>query len=443
MPLPPYVREVIHTLKNNGQEAFIVGGCVRDLLMGHHPSDYDVATSALPQETMTIFQKTVPVGAKHGTVAVLLGRETVEVSTFKGLAEGWGGLEQDLLRRDFTFNAIAMDEDGNIFDPFNGQADIQQQLVRSPRNLSKERFLEDPLRMLRAVRFCSCYEFTLHPTVTQAIHELHELLPSVSVERVREEFNRILISDHPVLGMELLLATGLLAHVIPEVMAMVGFDQRNHNHDKDVFRHALAVLEASPPRLKVRLAALLHDIGKPVTFTLDEAGVGHFYGHHMQGCAITRSALQRLKYDHQTIEDVTILVGEHMSRFGKFRNANLKKLVNRVGEHNLQDLYDLQRADIIGSAPPFNFSALDEMQAEISSILYDKPPLKVRDLAINGYDLMEIGIAPGPAMGKILNGLLEAVLENPENNKPDFLLELAKEIASDLNIKRSNPLAAP
>lgn len=428
MILPPNVRKVIDILNDHNREAFAVGGCVRDLLMEKPPTDYDVATSALPQEIMAIFPKTVPVGIGHGTVMVMMDGAPVEVSTFKGIIEGQPDIYEDLRRRDFTINAIAMDENGVIHDPFGGRKDLKEQIVRSPLNQSMERFQEDPLRMLRAIRFAVGLDFSLHPTVTEAILDLHDLLAKVSVERIRDEFNRILLSDHPSRGMELLLANDLLVHVLPEAMPMVNFDQHNKNHDKDVFQHALAVLEASPPRLKVRLAALFHDIGKPATFTQDADGVGHFYGHHLKGQEMTRSSLERLKYDNKTIEDVTTLVGAHMTRFARLRDANLKKLISQVGKDNLTDLYDLQKADILGSAPPFDFSSLDKMQTEIEQTLSENLPLTIHDLAINGQDLIEIGISPGPAMGKLLQHLLEVVLEDPQKNDRTTLLQLSIEL---------------
>lgn len=429
MILPPYVSKIINILNVHNREAFVVGGCVRDLLMDIEPSDYDIATSALPQEIMGWFTKTVPTGIGHGTVTVFMDGMPVEVSTFKGTTEGQYDLYQDLLRRDFTINAIAMDMQGVVYDPFGGREDLQKQMIRSPLNQSRERFAEDPLRMMRAVRLAASFNFALHPTVTEAIIDSHELIRQVSVERIREELNKILVSENPSLGIKLLLYHNLLAYVMPEAIPMVDFDQHNKNHDKDVFQHALAVLEAVPPRLNVRWAAFLHDIGKPATFTRDENGVGHFYGHHTKGQEITRRILERLKYDNRTIEDITTLVGAHMTRFARFRNANLKKLVSQVGEHNLQDLYDLQKADILGSAPPFDFTALNEMQAEIEQILREKHPLKIQDLAVNGHDLIEIGVEPGPEMGQILHALLEIVLEDPQKNNASTLLSLAQELA--------------
>lgn len=432
MQIPACVIEVINILQKDGKQAFMVGGCVRDLALGQEPSDYDVTTSATTDEIKALFPKTVPIGEKHGTVAVLLGGGTVEVSTCKGQNhrhdENAILLMQDLLLRDFTINAMALDESGNIIDPFGGLQDLANKLIRAPRDLAHDRFIEDPLRMMRAIRFCSTYGFSLHPTVRTAITEHSDLIMTVSPERIREEFNRILISGQPASGIKLLLATGLLAHILPEVIPMVGFNQRNSKHDKDVFEHSMAVLEAVPANLKVRLAALLHDIGKPMTYTVDQNGVGHFYMHHIEGKKIAENILRRLKYDNQTINDVTILVAEHMSRFAKIRNVSLKRLINRVGVHNLEDLFNLQRADIFGSAPPFDFSALEAMQASINHIRNENPPMNVKDLAIGGQDLMENGFQPGPLIGQVLEELLNIVLDDPEKNDRATLLSLALKI---------------
>lgn len=431
MELPVYVREVIDTLRENGKPAWLVGGGVRDLLMGQKPVDYDVVTAATTGEIRAWFGKTVPVGEKHGTIAVLLGGGTVEVSTLKGTANPVR-LADDLLRRDFTINAMAVDEQGNIIDPYGGLVDIKNRLIRSPEDLAGERFQEDPLRMMRAIRFCVAAGYSLHPNVYEAIRHNSGELNRTAPERIRAELNRILVADRPAHGIILLLETGLLQQFLPEVVAMVGFDQKNKRHNKDVFEHTLAVLEAAPARINVRLAGLLHDIAKPNTFTISEDGIGHFYGHHLEGRKMSEEILRRLKYDNQTIEDVSILVAEHMSRFPKVRNANLKRLINRAGERNLEDLFDLQRADILGSAPPFDFADLDNMMVGVTRIINEKPPLTVKDLAINGHDLIGLGIKPGPYMGQILRYLMDVVLEKPDKNDNDVLLELAEDYINQI-----------
>lgn len=438
MQIPSYVIKVISTLKQNSKQAFVVGGCVRDLLMGSEPADYDVATSATTQEIMSFFEKTVPIGERHGTIAVLIDGFTVEVSTFKGYTheESQTGLKKDLSLRDFTVNAMAFDENGSLYDPFGGQEDLNKGVIRSPLNKPEQRFMEDPLRMMRATRFCCTFGFKLHPDTYEAIARQNIQIQRVAPERIREEINRILVSHRPSQGIRLLLKTGLLQHVLPEATSMVDFDQQNKRHDKDVFEHTMAVLEAVPPRLNVRLAALLHDIGKPFTFSIDKNGIGHFYKHHLEGGGMVENIMRRLKYDNKTIEDVSILVVEHMCRFSKIRNASLKRLVNRVGEHNLDDLFDLQRADILGSAPPFDFSELDVMREGIDRILNEKPPMVTKDLAINGNDLIGIGFKPGPEMGKVLYLLLEVVLEDPNKNERDTLLTIASEYLRSPDLAR-------
>ncbi|MDD4169440.1 MAG: HD domain-containing protein [Desulfotomaculaceae bacterium] len=445
MRIPNGVAKIIRILKQQDHQAFVVGGCVRDQLLGSEPVDYDVVTSATTAEIMAYFPKTVPIGEKHGTIAVLLDGFSVEVSTFKvpATAEGsgspagkgdapgaeWGipaGLVQDLALRDFTINAMALDAAGGLIDPFGGAEDLRRQVLRSPRDEAEQRIIEDPLRMLRAVRFCCTLGFTLHRTVYEAIAKHHDLLQRVAPERVREELNRILISERPSLGIRLLLETGLLWQVMPEAIPMAGFDQQNKHHDKDVFDHAMAVLEATPPRLEVRLAALVHDIGKPRTFSLDEKGTGHFYGHHLVGGRVAGEILRRLKYDNKTVEKVSMLVSEHMSRFPRVRDVTLQRLVGRVGEDNLVDLFDLQRADILGTAPPFDFTALDTMKEGIARILSEKQPLRVKDLAVSGHDLLRFGFQSGPEIGLVLDRLLTAVQEDPGANDRAALLKMAK-----------------
>jgi len=257
--------------------------------------------------------------------------------------------------------------------------------------------------------------------------KMNHLLAGVACERIRDEFNIIITSERSAEGIRGLQTSGLMTHIIPEMEAMVGFDQRNFRHDRDLFEHSLAVLEGVPASIDVRLAALLHDIGKPVCFTVDQNGVGHFYNHHMAGMEITQTILKRLKYDGQTIKNVSNLVGSHMTRYAKLRSSSLKQLIKQVGENNLDRMYELQKADILGSAPPFDFSELEKMQQEIDNILDTKQPLTIKDLAVNGDDLVTIGYTAGIMMGETLQKLLLIVLENPEQNQRELLLEMARD----------------
>ncbi len=430
--IPEYIVTLFNTLGQAGHQAFLVGGCVRDRLLGLEPHDYDLASSASPEEISRYFSKTVPVGARHGTVLVLLEGQGVEITTFKGSCslhppDLAGTLEEDLARRDFSINAMAMDAHGKVYDPWGGQRDLADRILRATRDKPDERIMEDPLRMMRAIRLSIDYDLTIEPATWDSILRNNSLLAEVSMERIRDELNRILLSKQPAQGLRMLQQSGLMDGFIPELALMAGFDQRNFRHDKDLFEHSMAVLDGVPPRLKVRLAALLHDIGKPASFTLDEKGIGHFYGHHLEGIGISKQILQRLKYERQVVEDVSRLVGAHMTRFAHFRDAPLKKLIVQLGESNLEDLFALQRADILGSAPPFEFDDLNKMEQDVQDILMDGAAMELKDLAVKGSDLIALGYSSGPAIGEGLAKLLELVLDDPSRNDRDILLNIARD----------------
>lgn len=425
---PEHIQFIIDKLSTHGHEVFMVGGCVRDIILGKMPLDYDLASSATPAQICAIFDRTLLVGARHGMVIVLVNDCQVDLSTFRyvELDGEVSALERDLAGRDFTINAMALDVEGKLYDPWQGQDDLKAGLIRATCDRAEELFAADPLRMMRSIRFAATYGFRIADSTYAAILQMNHLLAEVAAERIRDEFNLILVSERAAEGIRQLQASGLMVHIIPEVEAMVGFDQRNYRHDKDLFAHSLAVLEGVPAQIDIRLAALLHDIGKPACFTLDEKGVGHFYNHHLAGIEISSKILERLKYDGQTIKNVSQLVGSHMTRYAKLRNSSLKQLINQVGENGLDNLYMLQEADILGSAPPFNFSELDKMKQDIDIILATQQPLTIKDLAVNGDDLVAIGYTPGKVLGATLQNLLHMVLENPEYNQRELLLQMAR-----------------
>ncbi|MGE5371621.1 MAG: CCA tRNA nucleotidyltransferase [Solirubrobacterales bacterium] len=430
--IPNEVRTVLDVLITNGFSTFLVGGCVRDHLLGVPPSDYDIATSAQPDAVRRLFPKTVPIGAKHGTIAVVLPERTIEVSRFRsdkpdsGQSDDLEALIDDLSRRDFTINAMAFKANGQLLDPFGGEADLKAGFLRTPQGQAQERFAEDPLRLLRAVRFACGYGFAVDETTLAAMADLADRIETVSSERIREELNQVMLSDRAAEGIRMMRQAGLLAHVLPEIDALAGFDQKAPLHDKDLLEHTLAVVDASPKRLAVRLAALLHDAAKPSVHTIDEKGIGHFYGHEKEGRLIVETVLRRLKYDTKTIERVALLVAEHMSRYDKIRNAGLKRLIGRVGLDNLQDLEDLQRADLAGLRPGVSTRSLDDMWSRIWRLVDEKPPLQIADLAVGGKDLIAAGYEPGPELGRVLDRLLEVVLEDPDKNQREILLEIAR-----------------
>lgn len=419
MEIPNQVKAIMQRLLSGGYEAYLVGGSVRDMIMGREPHDYDVITSASPAEVKNIFDKVIPVGEKHGTVAVIENKVSFEVTSIKSL-------EQDLSRRDFTVNSLAMDINGKVYDCFGGLDDIKNKVIRTVSN-PEQRFREDPLRFMRAVRFTVNLGFSLHVETKAGIIENCHLIRETAPERIRDEFCKILLSGSPACGISLMQECGLLIHIIPELMECVGFEQRNKHHDRDVFKHTLAVLDNTPATLNVRLAALLHDVAKPVTFSLNEKGEGHFFNHNIVGEQMARAILNRLKFSNDTITTVTSLVREHTSRYTQVSASGIKRLIRRVGVDNINDLFELQLADIRSSARPFDTGAVDKMRKVADLILASKEPLGVKDLAISGRDLIDMGYPPGPGIGKIIKGFLELVLEKPELNTRESLMKMVKE----------------
>jgi len=439
------VKRITSRLNESGHQAYLVGGCVRDYVMGLDPKDYDIATDATPEQVKDLFGRTVDVGAKYGTVLVIDHQtlEGYEVTTFRTDSKHTddhrrpesvtfsGNLSDDLSRRDFTMNAMAYDLNYDvIIDPYNGQEAIKEEMIKCV-GCAANRFEEDALRMLRAIRFACTLGFGLDFEILVAIQSQKHLLNWISKERIRDEFNKIMKSGLPCYGLELLRKTGLLFKIVPELEETFQFDQMNEHHDKDVYHHILAVIEETEPNLVLRLSALFHDIGKPKVFTIDNDGKGHFYQHHIESARITEHRMRKLKYDNETIESVALLVREHMSRIPHLRPASVKKFINRVGVDNLDALFKLQKADIMGHLHR-DLSHLKNLESEVYGILEDGIPFSLKDLAINGYDLKLLGMKEGPNIGLLLNELLEEVLEDPELNMREPLLELAKNYLTNL-----------
>lgn len=427
---PSPVGKVMDVLLRAGFQAYLVGGSVRDILLHREPADYDVATDARPSEVKSLFPRVIPTGEKYGTVTVREDMD-VEVTTFRRDGRYLDGrrpqsvafsdsLEEDVLRRDFTVNALAMDRDGRVIDLVNGLPDLERRLVRCVGD-PRERFREDALRMMRAIRFACQLEGNLEKRTGDAIKECSALITKVSKERIRDELVKILLSNQPGTGVALLESSGLLAYILPEVQACVGFGQKSEHHDRSVFGHIIATLDGTPPRLNVRLAALLHDIGKPGTFSVDAEVERHFYGHHLEGEKLAREALTRLRFDSKTVSAVATLVREHMSRYKFLRPKNPKKFINAVGVENLQDLFDLQAADIAAHKPPHDFSKLNALKDEIRDILVRGEPLTLKDLAVDGDILKSWGMKPGKKLGEMLEVLLEKVLDDPSVNTVEGL----------------------
>lgn len=433
--LPKNVEYIINTLNENNFSAYAVGGCIRDSLLKRLPKDWDITTNAMPKDIMQIFNDTIPIGIKHGTIAVLLGNVTYEVTTFR--IDGkysdnrhpdkvlfTTSLNEDLARRDFTINAMAYNYKDGLQDPYNGQDDLNNKLIRCVGNPGL-RFNEDSLRMLRAIRFSTELNFKIDEDTKSSIIQNQLMIQNVSMERIRDELSKILLSDIPSIGFKELNSAGLLKIILPELSRCVGFNQKNPHHDKDVFEHTLTVLDSSSNNLIVRIAALFHDIGKPNCFTIDEHGIGHFYMHAIEGARISQEILKRLKFDNTTIKTVYILIKEHLVNRNNLKIPAIKKLINRIGIENFPYLLDLQIADIKGHKPPYDFSSILHLKNCVHEIINSKEPLSLKDLKINGNDLINIGYHRGAIIGSTLKELLELVLKNPKLNKKDILIDIA------------------
>ncbi len=438
--IPEYVNRIIDALNSSGHEAFLVGGCVRDSILGKVPADYDIATSADPAQIESVFRdwRTFEPGRIFGTISVAQEEGIVEVTAFRkdiGYSDGrrpdrvefTTNLTEDLKRRDFTINAMAYSHSTGIIDPFGGNKDIDMRLIRCVGD-PMERLSEDYLRILRAVRFATQLNFSIEISTAGACTKLSAGLNKVSVERIREELFKILLSDKPSEGLLMMRSLGILKEVIPELIPAIGFDQRNPHHDRSVFQHTLTVLDNTPPVLHLRLAALLHDIGKPYTFSVDEYGVGHFYGHDKMSVKIGKEFMQRLKCSTELMEKTLNLVKEHMVHHPDLRKKGLKRQLQRVGSENIYHLIDLQIADKLSKKGKKDITKLLEKKKVIGEILEAGEPFKKGHLAVNGNDLKAAGYKEGKIIGKLLEYLLNCVLEKPELNTREHLMKIVLDI---------------
>jgi putative nucleotidyltransferase with HDIG domain len=438
-----------------GKQVYLVGGAVRDLLRGRKAKDWDLATDALPEEVIALFHRkkglnsfVVPTGIKHGTVTVHFGGLSMEVTTFRSESgysdwrrpdkvEFGDSIEVDLSRRDFTMNAAAYRlPSGPLVDPFDGRKDIKRHLIRSV-GRAEERFSEDGLRPVRALRFASQLDFTLHGELLAAISGAMPFTAKVAPERIRDEIDKILATDRPSTALFLMEKTQLLKLLIPELAACRGVRQDRNGygfHRFDVLDHSLLACDfaardssLNESKLIVSLAALYHDIGKPVTAQKGEDGGWTFYRHEKESAALARAILLRFRYPNAVIERVCHLIEEHMFNYTEsWTDAAVRRFVIRAGEENLSGLFALRRADIYGMAtrePKWN--ALLPLHNRIEEVLARGRALSLKDLAVSGSDLISLGIPAGKTIGIILKELLEAVLEDPALNTKEKLMEIA------------------
>jgi tRNA nucleotidyltransferase (CCA-adding enzyme) len=430
-------------LNASGKHGWIVGGCVRDLLLGKDVDvqDWDIATDARPEEVMRMFPRVVPTGVEHGTVTVLVRGTPYEVTTLRGETTYSDGrrpdsvvfveeITADLARRDFTINAIAIDPLApSLVDPWEGRKDLDARVLRAVGN-PIERFSEDGLRVLRAARFAATLECAIEPHTLAAIEPTLSTYNKVSAERIREEWMKTMKARKPSIAFNLMQKTGILGVTLPEMLEQVGCEQ-NRYHAFDVWTHSMACLDACEGDPPLRIAALLHDLGKPRTRARSEkTGDFTFFNHESVGAEMARSVLERLRFSNEDRERITLLVQHHLVCYSdEWRDAAVRKWIRRVTRDRIEDLYALNRADILGKGRDVTaeLEGLEKLKARVAGVLSAKDALSVRELAVDGKDVMrELAISPSRRVGEVLEGLLEKVVEDPSLNERDTLLAMIR-----------------
>lgn len=439
MQIPESVGFCIRALEQAGFTAYAVGGCVRDHCLGRQPDDFDLCTNAKPEEMERVFadRPLVLAGKKHGTVAVVMGKELVEITTYR--TEGaysdnrhpdWvefvDRIEEDLARRDYTINAMAYSPRLGYADPFGGREDLKNGILRAVGDPAA-RFREDSLRILRGVRFAVKYHLEVEPQTEKAMFDLAPLMDNLARERVFTELCKLLPL---VTARDLQRFASILAQVLPEVGAEMGFQQHSPHHAYDVYTHTAYVAEHVDGDLALRWAALLHDIGKVPTFTRDETGRGHFRGHAPKGAEMAEGVLHRLKAPNALTDTVVTLVANHMTKIEPTKKA-VRRLLSRLGWENTERLLHLQKADMMskGVENDGDLTQFDTLWALLEEIRREDACLSIKDLQINGRDLMALGLK-GPKIGQTLNALLDQVLDEQLPNHREDLLKEAARLAS-------------
>ncbi len=450
LAIPEAVRAACALLGKHKHQVYVVGGGIRDLLLGVSPQDWDLATDARPAEVEKIFTRAgcqvVPTGVRFGTLTVFVRPDfPIEVTTLR--VEGRyadfrhpervrfvKGIAEDLARRDFTINAMAYDPLRRVFhDPYGGRSDLLRGVIRCV-GKPEDRFREDPLRMLRAVRFAAELGFRLEEETFWGIVRCAELIRKVSAERIRDELNKILLASHFLRGLVTLKESHLLFLIIPELKDGWLFAQYHPSHQYTVLEHTFEALRYTPSSLEVRLAVLLHDVAKPRCFTRGEDKRGHFYGHEHLGAEAAERILRRLRYSTQTIRTVTVLVREHMIDL-KMGPAGMRRLVARVGRSLIRSLLAVREADFLAHSTDLILSSLESFSAfkeRLLKIIEEEKIFEMRDLAVSGADVLEVfGCRPGPVVGWALKELWNEVLNDPAKNERGYLLGRLRELAAE------------
>ena len=436
--LPDPVKKLINILEAAGYEAFAVGGCVRDSILGRKPNDWDLCTNASPSQMQEVFAalRVIETGLQHGTLTVLMDGEAFEITTYRIDGDYSDGrhpdtvtftadITEDLARRDFTINAMAFNPSTGLIDPFGGQHDLAEGLIRCVGD-PVMRFTEDSLRILRCVRFASQLDYMIEDSTVSAMHECLPLLNRVAAERIRVEFEKLLCGQAAVRILRDF--RDIIASFIPEIIPMFDLDQKNDYHIYDVWEHSLQVISHIPADPVLRLIAFFHDICKPETMTVTEEDWGHFYGHEQAGADITDSILRRLKYDNDTRETVVDVIDKHKIVFQQTQR-HARRCLNKMGEERLRMLIELELADVKSQNPKYTDERVENILAFrsiLDEVLAAEQCFSIRHLAITGRDLLEAGIPQGPEIGRILKWLLELVIEEKIENSKEALLEAVR-----------------
>lgn len=436
--LPERVKYIIDTIMDAGYEAYAVGGCVRDSILGREPDDWDITTSATPHQIKELFKRTIDTGIRHGTVTVMLDKEGYEVTTYRidGEYEDsrhpkevtfTANLVEDLKRRDFTINAMAYNDKAGLVDVFEGVLDIERKMIRCVGN-PKERFTEDALRMMRAVRFSAQLGYEIEEKTAAAIRELAENLVNISAERIQVELVKLVTSPHPE-HLRIAYETGITKVIMPEFDICMETVQNNPHHCYTVGEHILKSMQYIEPDKILRLAMLFHDIGKPATKSTDEKGIHHFYGHPEVSEELTRKILRRLKFDNYTIRMVTGLVKYH-DREVMPQPKHVRHAILKIGEDIFPLLFPVKKADIAAQSDYKREEKKEKLEAVLDAyeeVLEKRQCVSLKMLAITGKDLItEAGMQSGPELGRVLGKLLDEVIEDPNLNQKEILLTLAK-----------------
>ena len=437
--IPDEVLYILNTINQKGFEAFLVGGCVRDTLLKRIPKDWDITTNATPEKVKAFFDKTIDTGIKHGTVSVLLNNQPFEITTYRvdghyldsrrpSSVSFTSSLKEDLGRRDFTINALAYHPSKGLIDFFNGKNDIDKGVIRAVGNAC-DRFSEDALRMLRAVRFSAQLDFNIDPETLEAIKIKGQLIQRISMERIRDELTKILTSDNP-LKFVLLKDTSLLGYILPEFDICFDTPQNTPYHIYNVAVHSLNSAAYIECNRILRWTMLLHDIGKPKTRTTDKNGTDHFYFHQRLSKNISESVLKRLKFDNRSANYILRLVEFHDNNPGD-SHESVRKALSIIGSDIFPDLLKVKEADLRAQNPDFfnaGYEKLQRLKSIYLDIMEKQQCISLDSLAVNGNDLINLGFVPGKEIGLLLQRLLDEVIERPELNTKDRLIDLLKNI---------------